>query len=236
MSEQQQNQTGWTGSLTLGDGSVVTGATMEEAFQNLAKMKVDTANALKAEREAKAAAEAEKNVYAQQLQQRQEPKPKGNNGDFDKEEYYRLLNADPVAANDYYFQYRFGRSPEEFNNEYQRYGQTVSVLEQQTMAAAFAAQHAEDWPASPEAAKALRSRVEQLTGSGIPFNLDTMNYAYSQLVDEGTIKPVEKKEEERPNPALSGTGQVTVPDDIKNAATLSDADLMKLMKKHGMLQ
>lgn len=224
----------WTGEMTLGDGSVVKGATMEEAFQNLAKMKVDTANALKTEREEKTRLAGQVQTYEQTISQMNQPKKEVRNGEFDKDEYYRLLNADPVAANDYYFQYRFGRNPEEFNAEYQRFGQTVSVLEQQTMAAAFSAQHADDFPHSPEAAKSLRERVESLANQGLPLNLTTLNYAYSQLVDEGVIKPVEPTTDEggKPNPTAQTSGRGE--EEFKNAESLSDKELLALMRKNGM--
>ena len=227
----------WTGEMTLGDGSVVKGATMEEAFQNLAKMKVDTANALKQEREEKARLSGQVQTYEQtinSLSQKPEPKQVDRTG-FDKDEYYRLLNADPVAANDYYFQYRFGRNPEEFNAEYQRYGNMVTELEQKTIAAAFAAQHVDDFPYTPEAAATLRQRVQDLNSQGVPFNLETMNYAYSALVSEGKIKPVEKQDEPEPNPSLKGS-QVELEPDVAKAESMSNAELEKLMKKHGMFR
>lgn len=226
----------WTGEMTLGDGSVVKGATMEEAFQNLAKMKVDTANAYKTEKDARVAAESKASAYEVSIAQMNQPKKEVRQGDFDKDEYYRLLNADPVAANDMYFQYRFKQSPDQFNDNFERYQNTVSSLEQQTMAAQFAAQHADDFPHSPEAAKAMRERVEVLSRQGLPVNLTTLNYAYSQLVDEEIIKPVEKQDDPAPNPSISSSGGRDLGPEYSNAETLSNADLEKLMRKSGMMR
>src|SRR5690242_3754133 len=102
--------------IKLGDGSVIKGANLEEALQNATKRVEDNVSAYKTEKQRadeQAAEAARWKAEAERL--KNPPKPKVE-GQFDNDRYFKLLNEDPVAATDYYFEYRFGRSPDEFNN------------------------------------------------------------------------------------------------------------------------
>src|SRR5215472_9559087 len=97
--------------LTLGDGSVVKGATLREAFDHLREMKENTSRWAK-EQQDKAeqlAAENEKLRQEEDERQRtiQEAATPQNTG-FDREQYHALLNEDPIAAQNYVDQVRFG--------------------------------------------------------------------------------------------------------------------------------
>src|SRR5271166_915910 len=222
--------------MTLGDGTVVKGATMEEAFQTLAKMKVDTANAYKAEKAEKERLAGEKTLLEGQIQSLQNPPKEGKAGEFDAQKYYKLLNEDPMAANDYWFEQRFQMSPDQVTSQFQYMNSAVSNLTQQSVTAAFVAQHSDDFPASAEAARAMNVRMTQLVNSGIPFNLDTMNYAYSALVTEGVVKPNEAPEKkEEANPQLSGASGGANQQDAAFFEKMSDADMEKLARSKGWM-
>src|SRR5579863_1472957 len=94
--------------LTLKDGSVIRGASAEEALKMAAKMKEDTSDALRSEREARTALEAQVASLSTQVASMNRPAP-AVNGQFDRDRYYKLLNEDPAQANDYYMEKRFGR-------------------------------------------------------------------------------------------------------------------------------
>lgn len=222
--------------VKLGDGSVVKADNIEEAFQKVAKMKEDTAAELKRTRDELQGFKSQFEDFQRKEQEREVAARRQEavkDGKFDSERYYQLLNTDPVAANDYYFEYRFGRKPEDFNNEYQRVQQQVSVFEQERVAASFQARHAEEFPATPEAAKAMRQKTEELISQGHPFSTKTLEMAWGELVESGTIKPLEQKEEkeERANPVLAGGGaQEFTPAD---AEKLSDKELEAQLRKMG---
>ena len=224
--------------LKLGDGSVVKGANLQEAFDNLKTMKENASKA-------KMDAERERDQYRQQVESLQQqveqsrPRTQDDGKSFNKEHYYSLLNQDPIEAQDYIDRYRWEMDPKQVRQRFEYIGQQVDNLTQQSVAAAFLAQHAEDFPGDPDAAKAMTSRMNELSLRGLPFNIDTMNYAYSQLVNEQAIKPAQRQEEvtEQANPSLSGAGRPSTEDaELKKAEMMSDADLEKLLRSKGVLR
>lgn len=220
--------------IKLGDGSVIKGANLEEAIQNAAKRVEDNVSAYKTEKARREELEAEAARLRGELEAKNNPAPA--NGAFSKDRYYQMLNDDPIAAQNYMDQHRFGVPDPVAAFNGMRY--SVDAIQQQSVAAAFSAIHSEDFPATPEAAKALTTRTEQLVRQGFPYNLDTVNYAYSQAIAEGTIKPLERVDDtaERPNPSLSGASGGQVPDDVARAEQMSDADLEKLLRSRGVLR
>lgn len=224
--------------LTLGDGSVVKGANLEEAFENLKKAKENASAEIRRQKEQ---AEALQNQY-QNLQQEVErlKKPVQTDGSkFDKETYYKMLNDDPIQAQDYLDRYRWDRDPKDVIQSFQNVENQVSVLTQQSVAAAFLQQHADDFPPDPEAAKALTNKMREYTSNGIPFNVMTLNAAYNELVQNQVIKPVQatQTQESGPNPSLSGAGRQSTEDaDIQKAEKMTDADLEKFLRTKGVLR
>ena len=219
--------------IKLGDGSVIKGANLEEAIQNAAKRVEDNVTAYRSEKQKREEAEAE----AARLRHELEAKtPPTQTDGFAKDRYYQLLNEDPIAAQNYMDQHRFGvNDPVAAFNGMR---QSVDAIQQQAVAAAFSAIHSDDFPATPEAARALTQRTEQLVGQGFRYGIETVNYAYDQLVREGTIKPLEKVDDAplTPNPSLTGTTGNAMPDDVARAEQMSDADLEKLLRSRGVLR
>lgn len=224
--------------LTLGDGSVVKGANLQEAFDNLKKMKEDTSAALKQQREQLAGVQTQYETVQQEIERLKNPPRQDDGKTFQKDQYYQLLNQDPMAAQDYLDRYRWDMDPVQVRQQFSNMAQQVSELSQQSVAASFLAQHADDFPPDPEAAKALTRRVSELQLRGVPFNVDTMNYAYSQLVNEQTIKPVQRQEpDNQPNPSLSGAGRVSAEEaEYQKAEKMSDGDLEKYLRSKGIIR
>lgn len=216
--------------LTLGDGSVVKGANLEEAFNNLKTMKENASGEIRRQKEELQRLQQERDSLALQAQKRPEPEP--TNG-FSKERYYQLLNDDPIAAQNYMDQVRFGT--QDPVGAFNQMRQNIEMFSQQSVIASFHAQHP-DFPGTPDAARSLTQRWDALIGSGFPTNVDTLNYAYSQALADGSIKPLETKEPEEtlsPNPSLTGAGGVT-DNEINRAEQMSDEDLRKFLRSKGM--
>jgi hypothetical protein len=159
---------------------------------------------------------------------------------FDSARYYELLNEDPIAAQNYVDQWRFGvpdpvgafnAMVQEVSNQRLQIDARVGA----DIATAFIATHPE-WPHTPEAARVMRERVEQLQAQGFPFNVTTADYAYRQLVSEGTIKPVDLEPEEQIEapPSLTGGSGGTL--SLSDPDSMSDRDLETLLRSRGMLR
>lgn len=250
--------------VKLGDGTVVKGKDMEEAFANVAKMKVDTAFALrekesllnteKTERERISSEYERLKIEKEALEARLKPVEKTPTGDkaFNKDTYFQLLGEDPMKAQDYVDSYRFGiDSPDKVRETFNgmrenvdRVVQQVDVFTQQSVTASFLAQHPEYPQGDADAAKLLTQRVNELTTrEGFPYNPSTLEFAYFQLVNNDKIKPVEEQTAtaatvtESANPALSGTGASGLDmSEVNKAENMSDADLMKLLQSKGMFR
>lgn len=223
--------------LTLGDGTVVKGANMDEAFKNLAKMKEDTAAALKAAREEADRFRQESEQYGSELQRYKNPPPK--DGEFNKNEYYRLLNEDPLEAQNYLDRQRFGT--EDPVGAFNQMQEKVQAMYQQSLTAQFWAAHPE-FPGGKDAARQMTQRVQEMTNNGHPLSGETMEMAYNQLVREEVIKPVERKAEpeERPNPSLSsGAGAITeeqMASEIRKIEQMSTDQMEAYLRSKGVLK
>ena len=225
--------------ITLGDGSVVKGANLEEAFNNLKQMKENTAAELRRQREEAQGIKSQYETLQQEVEKLKNPPRVDDGKSFNKDQYYRMLNDDPIAAQDYLDRYRWDMDPSQVRQQFQNVVQQVSELTQSQVAGVFLAQHAEDFPPDTEAARALSGRVRELSMRGLPFNIDTMNYAYSQLIQEQVIKPVQKQDEPdaQPNPSLSGAGRVPAEEaELRKVENMSDADLEKYMRSKGLIR
>lgn len=223
--------------LKLADGSVIKADTAEEALKIAAKMKEDTSAALKEEREKREALEAQVTQLNTQFQEAQRPKPV--EGAFNTDQYWKLMNQDPVAAQNYIDAHRFNISdPSQVPKHFERINAELERMRGETMGAQFLQKHYDEFPATPEAAKVFRQRVQELNQSGYPFDIGTMDLAFSQLISEEKIKPLVKEPEKReePNPSLSGAGATPIPDsEIAKAEQMSDKDLEKFLRSKGML-
>lgn len=224
--------------VTLEDGSVVKAPNAEEAFKIVAKMKTDTSSALKSEREARQ--QLEQRMATIEAQNAEARKPKPVDGQFDNDKYYKLLNESPVAAANYVDSFRFGISdPNQVPHTFMQLQTSVSVIEQQSMAAQFMQQHSKDFPQTPEAAKALRSQFESLIQQGYPATVESLNMAYGQAINQGAIKPLEEKEPEpqlEPNPNLGGGGASGIDaSEMQKVEQMSMQELEAYMKSKNLL-
>lgn len=221
--------------MTLADGSVIKAANSEEALKIAAKMKEDTSASLKEEKSKREALETQVASLTAQFEESRKPAPK--EGSFDNERYWKLMNQDPVAAQNYLDGHRFGIPPEQVAPRFNQMQTQLDQFRGEALASQFLTQHYEDFPATQESAKSLRTRVEQLQNAGYPVTVETMNIAYGQLVEEGAIKPLEKEEQKReePNPSARGAG-ASIPDsEINKAEGMSDKDLEAFLKSKGMI-
>lgn len=247
--------------IVLGDGSKITGANLDEALKNAAKRIEDRTKDVKEAQEKAEKIQREWDGYKQSeeekraeaerqaaLERQRAASSKDKNG-FDKMEYYRLLNDDPVAAANYVDASRLGiddpsQVPARFNNMATQIGE----INQERVASAFWRQHPE-FPQEIAAARALDKRVTQFIGEGHPFNVRTFNMAYDELVGEETIKPMEmedkekdeknkqRAEEDRPNPSLSGGGREGAEDaEARKMDNMDDKALEAYAREKGWLR
>lgn len=228
--------------LTLGDGSVVKGANYEEALKVAVKRIEDNQTAYKTEKSAREQAEQRAADAQRELDAMRRPKPVADPSKFDNEKYFALLNSQPIEAQNYLDAHRFGISepsqvPEVFNS----LRNDVTNMNQQAVAAQFITQHVDDFPPDGVAAKKLTERVQHLCmNEGMPLNLRTMNMAYSELVEEQAIKPVEKKTDNDDDktlpPSLRGSGGGVEDLDVSRFEKMTDKELEAEMRKAGMLR
>lgn len=222
--------------LTLGDGTVVKGASLEEAFKTVAKMKEDTAAALRAEKEERLRLETQFHETQAELERLKAPK---NDGEFNKNEYYRLLNEDPISAQNYLDVHRFGT--EDPVSRFNEVSSRVDELYQQNISATFVARHPE-FSQSEADAIAMTNRYRELLGRGHPYAYDTMELAYSQLLSEQKVKPTERtpEKDDTPNPSLSaGAGaqiQDAATDEIRKLENMSTEQMEAYLRSKGVLR
>ena len=224
--------------LKLADGSVVKADNADEALKMLAKMKEDTSSALKTEKDARIAAETRLSEYAAADIARTAARP-ASDGKFDNDHYFKLLNTDPINAQNYLDAHRFGiADPSQVPSYFTNMQETVSAVEGQLTAGGFLQRHPE-FPQEDEPARLLRVEVEGLVKRGHPFAQETMDMAYSNLVDAGKVKPMEQKQQEREeaNPSLGGAGSSGQISDaeIAKAENMSDKELEAYVRAKGML-
>ncbi len=245
--------------ITLGDGSKIVGKDMEEAIQNAVKRIEDRTKDLKTQQETVAKltkdldgykqTEEERKAEADRLKALEQQKKDKKEGGLDKTEYYRLLNEDPIAAQNYLDSVRLGVSdPNQVPGIFTGMSQKINMIDQERVASTFWRNHPE-FPQEMSAAKALDKRVGQLIQEGHPFSVRTFNMAYDELVGEESIKPMEieddkkkeddkkRKEEDRPNPSLTGAGGGGSDDaELRKFENMSMNDLEKIGREKGWVR
>ncbi|HEX8838472.1 MAG TPA: hypothetical protein VF748_16130 [Candidatus Acidoferrum sp.] len=226
--------------LKLDDGSVIKAENVEEALKMAMKMKVDTASALKTEREQREQLQSRLDVLEAENQRRNQPASDPNA--FNRDQYFRLVGEDPIAAQNYLDAYRFGiGNPAEVPNYFIGIDQRTSRMEQEALAANFVNLNP-DFPASMENAELLVREVQRLRGEGHAVDMETMKMAWRNCVATGTIKPIEEPEiAEEPNPSLSGGGAGTLDAESSRieadvySGKMSTGDFEKYLRSKGML-
>lgn len=221
--------------LTLKTGEVIKAANYEEALKIAVGMAENTKDVYREEKTKREALEAQVASLSSQVQSLN--KPPIQDGKFDRDRYYKLLNEDPIQAQNYLDGQRFGIDPSRVPTYFQEMNQTISEVRQNMVAGQFLAQHAEDFP--PDAAPLLTKKTEELLAQGIPYTVDTVNLAYSQLVASGQVKPnkpAERREEEQPNPSLVGGGgdAMISPDEDAKMARMTMEELTAYMRSKGV--
>ena len=222
--------------IKLKTGEVIKAQTYEDALKVAIKMAEDSKDWGHQEKEARERLESQVGTLSSQVQQLQKP-PQQTNG-FDKTKYYALLNDDPIMAQNYVDAHRFGlEDPAQVPGYFRQMANDVSVTRQESLAASFLQQHSEDFP--PTGAPVLRKEFETLIAAGYPATLDTLNMAYGHAVDNGTIKPLEKQQQqqrEEPNPSLRGEGDRGVSEEeAAKVDKMSDKDLEAYLRSKGLL-
>lgn len=223
--------------LKLEDGTIIKAASTEEALKTAVKMYEDTKKWAKDEIGKTNHSLEEQRAELQRIAA-QQAKPASNGNGFNNESYYRMLNEDPIKAQNYLDSYRFGiKDPEDVPGYFQSMDRKITAFDQQMLAAQFVQQH-EEFPQTADASKALTERVKELRDGGYPVTVDTMNLAWSQLTSEGKVKPIEKRaqEQEELPPSPGGGGQIIADSEIAKAEQLPDAELEKLLRAKGILR
>lgn len=244
--------------ITLGDGSKIVGKDMEDAIQNAVKRIEDRSKDLKEQQEKTTKLQAELDGYKQTEEERKaeadrlkalEAQKKGKTeGGLDKVEYYRLLNEDPIAAQNYLDSVRLGvADPNQVPGIFTGMSQKINQIDQERVASRFWQNHPE-FPQEIGAAKLLDKRVGQLLTEGHPFNARTFNMAYEELVNEEVIKPMDlendkkkeeekkRKEEDRPNPQLTGGGGGADDAELRKFENMNMNDLEKIGREKGWVR
>jgi hypothetical protein len=216
--------------LKLENGMVIKGDNAEEALKSAAKIIEDN---VRSYRETKAQLDTLQNQF-QTFQQQQQKPPEPPNG-WSNEKYYQLLNQDAALAQDYWFEHRTGQKIGDVMDTFANIQAKVDEFRGSMLAANFANAHP-DFPGDTETANTLTGRIRQLTGQGHPTDQHTMDMAWTQLLAEGKVKPLEaeQQQEELP-PTPGGSGGYMSDAELRKAEQLPDKELYALLKSKGMV-
>lgn len=226
--------------VKLADGSVVKAENIEEAFKTVAKMKEDTAAALRESRQSQEQLQQQINQLQMEVAQRTAPPPQDDRA-FNRDRYFRLVGEDPIMAQNYLDAARFGiPDPTQVPGYFQGAFQKVSDLEGTTLAANFVNTHP-DFPGGTKEADLLTREVFRLQQTGHPMNMGTLELAWRNMVDSEQIIPLEPPQEGiEPNPSLGGGGASALDAEIARVdqevaeGKMSTADLEKYLRSKGL--
>jgi len=219
--------------LKLNNGQVIKAESIEEALKTAVKMVEDSTSYARETNKKLEDLQGQFSVVQAQVAAATARKEPSANG-FDKDRYYQLLHDDPLAAANYVDQVRYGVE------DPVRYLQTMdtklSALEGSSLAAGFQAAHPE-FPSDEDSARTMTARVIELTRQGHPADFATMELAWSQLVTEDKLKPMETEEanEEPPPPSPGGAGGVIPDAELQKVEKMTDAELQAYLRSKGML-
>ena len=190
----------------VGDGSVVKYRNNEELLTTLAKMKTDTATALKLEREARAKAEG----LAQTLADAATTKATPKEGEFNTDIYWKMMNSgDVVGAQNFVDAYRYGLTPEEVVPTLTSAVQTIGELRDRSELADFRSANV-DWPGGKENGDKLLKWVRDEWQK--PWDASVLTHGFRELARRGEVKALEiktEKEEETAVPPRLGGASAT---------------------------
>lgn len=169
------------------------------------------------------------------------PKPEtkpATTGAFSKDEYYKLMETDPLAAQDYLDKHRFGKDPKQMvtdiiNEHEVAKSHEVRTLQEETQAFY-------DSPAGREFAQVETKELDQLLlgrlqEQNLPVTAWNLKAAYRDLKDDGKIPSVGKPAERpRPNPSSAVGPGGQIPPEEPDFSTMSKSELAAYMKKNGV--
>lgn len=224
----------------LADGTVVKADNIDEAFKTVAKMKEDTAAALRESRQSREELQQQINQLQTEVSKRNQPA--ADPTQFNRDYYYRLVGEDPVMAANYVDSFRYGiPDPQQVPGYFQNAFQTLSKMEQDYLAASFVNVHP-DFPANQDNANTLTKEAIRLMTEGHPMNMDTLEIAWQNCVNTERIKPIEVPEErEEVNPAPGGGGagvqdaEVSRIEEDVVSGKMSMADFEKYLRSKGAM-
>lgn len=231
VTEKQVLTTAFPGEFTLGDGTKVKANNWEEAFQTVAKMKADTAAALR---------DRERQIEELRAAGTAAPPPVATPAStgFDQKAYWELMNADPVAAQNYLDSFRLGvdnpaNVPVLFNEM-----RNVSVFSADNFEIQNFMQRNPDFPGTDEAANYL---INQLAAKNAPLTADGLEYEYLKGVRDGIIEPL-GEEANRPfvPPNLQGASlgrdELNILNQLRDPAQVPDDKLDEFARRIGILK
>ena len=229
--QQVQAPKDFPGQFTLGDGTVVKAANWEEAFQKVAEMKTNTAAALR---------DRESQIETLRAAQQAPPPnlPKTTSDGFDQKAYWELMNANPVAAQNYLDSFRLGvdnpnNVPLLFNEM-----RNVSVFSADNFEIQSFMQRNPDFPGTDEAADLI---INRLASRNAPLTADNLEYEYLKGVRDGAIEPLG---DEAPRafvpPNLQGSSlsreESSILNQLRDPNQVPDDKLDEFMRKIGALK
>jgi hypothetical protein len=206
-------------------------------------MKTDTSAALNEARRQMQEYQQQNTQQQQQLQQeiaqlRRQAAPPPNPNRYDSERFYKNLNDAPPDAVVDALAYKMGMTSDELLTSFKNMNHDVSNMKQQMLSAQFLQRHSNDF--DPKYAGVLTEKFASLIDSGHPQDIRTIESAYRELQEEGKVKPLSPKQEqkqEEPNPALSGNGDISLPvEEETKLMNMPMDELEKVMREKGVLR
>jgi hypothetical protein len=218
------------GEFKLGDGTVVKASNWQEAFEKVAEMKSNTAAALR---------DRESQIETLRAAQQTPPPviPPTTTG-FNQKAYWELMNADPVAAQNYMDAFRLGVDRPEnvpllFNEM-----RNVSTFSADNFEIQSFMQKNPDFPGTDEAADYL---INRLAARNSPLTSDNLEFEYLKGVRDGVIEPL-GEEAARPFippnlPASSlGRDEQNILNQLRDPSQVPDDKLDEFVRRIGLLK
>lgn len=208
------------------DGTVYTADSQEALFAKVTSALENTKSAVK---------DRERQIF--ELRRPSEVKPvetKPEGKSFDKDEYYRLMESDPMQAQKYMDRHRFGiENPEEL---FAAMTQTQRQQQIQNETMRFYAQV--PGYAKVETPELNQLLLARLTDNGRPFTAENFKLSYYELKEEGLIPSPTAAEPAKTRPkappaGASGAGS-DVPNNEPDWSTMSRAEMAAEMRKRGL--
>lgn len=214
--------------VTLDDGTVVKAGNWQEAFQAVSKMKVDTSTALR---------DREKQIRDMQAtHQPAAPVVQAPAAGFDQKHYWEMMGQDPLGAQNYLDQHRFGlESPEQVPQVFQSMHNTSVKTGDAFEVQSFISRNP-DWPATDAATDYV---MQTLQNEGRPVNAENLEYIYLRAVRDGVIEPLAQEQTGTfIPPSLSGSGASPAGPmgSLDNFASLTADQQQEVLKKAGLYQ